>query len=293
MAEGAVVVIGDVMTDVIARPEGPLVPGSDRRAVVTIGPGGSGGNQAAWLAHHGARVRLAARVGAADRDRLAAAARAEGVEPWFAADPDRRTGALVALVGPDGERSFLTDRGANLGLRADDLPEALLGGAALAHVSGYALVEEGPRAAVLGFLARARRRGIAVSVDPSSASFLAEMGPERFLGWVAGADFLFPNSEEAALLTGAAEPEAQLARLAALFGAVALKRGAAGAILARGAERLTVPAPPVDVVDTTGAGDAFLGAFLAAWLRGAEPGACLVAGNAAGAAAAAAFGARP
>lgn len=287
------VVIGDVMTDVIVLPEGPTVPGADRAARIRIGPGGSGGNQAAWLAHHGARVRLAARVGEADRDRLAAAARAEGVEPWFAADPARPTGALVALVGTDGERSFLTDRGANLGLAPEDLPEALLDGAALLHVSGYALVEEGPRAAVRALMAAARARGIAVSVDPASSSFLAGIGPGRFLDWVAGTDFLFPNADEALTLTGAADPEAQLASLAPRFGHVVLKLGARGAIVGKGAWRLAAPAPEVAAIDTTGAGDAFLGAFLARWLEAKALGDCLAAANAAGAAVTTRAGARP
>ncbi|PZQ51627.1 MAG: ribokinase [Rhodovulum sulfidophilum] len=294
MAEaGAVVVIGDVMTDILVRPEGPIVAGSDRRAEIRTIPGGGGGNQAAWLAHHGARVRLAARVAAADRARLAAAARADGVEPWLGADPDRATGVLVALVGADGERSFLTDRGANLGLCAADLPDALLEGARLVHVSGYALMAPGPRAAVLGFLDRARAAGLAVSVDPGSASFLAEMGPAAFLDGIAGADFFFPNAAEAEILTDLGDPEAQLARLAPRFGRVALKRGARGAMLAHGPARWSNPAPRVAAIDTTGAGDAFLGAFLAAWLRGAENSRCLEVAIAAGAAATTALGARP
>jgi sugar/nucleoside kinase (ribokinase family) len=294
MAEsGAVVVIGDVMTDVIVRPEGPVIPGSDRRAEIRVLPGGGGGNQAAWLAHHGAPVRLAARVGARDRDPLAAAARADGIEPWFAADAERPTGVLVALVGPDGERSFLTDRGANTALCDADLPEALLDGARLLHVSGYALVAPGPRAAALGFLARAQARGVAVSIDPGSASFLAEIGPATFLDWVSGADFLFPNDGEAEILTGLGDPEARLARLASRFGQVVLKRGALGAMLAKGTDRWSEAAPRVAAIDTTGAGDAFLGAYLAAWLRGAEPSACLAQANAAGAAITTILGARP
>jgi sugar/nucleoside kinase (ribokinase family) len=61
-----ILVVGDVMTDVIVRPEGPLARGSDRRARIAFRPGGSAANQAAWLASFGATVDFVACVGAAD-----------------------------------------------------------------------------------------------------------------------------------------------------------------------------------------------------------------------------------
>ena len=61
-----ILVIGDVMTDVIVRPEGPLARGSDRRASIAFKPGGSAANQAAWLASFGVEVDFVGRVGAAD-----------------------------------------------------------------------------------------------------------------------------------------------------------------------------------------------------------------------------------
>ena len=157
---GFAVVVGDVMTDVIVKPEGPLARGTDRRARIATLPGGSGANQAAWLGHFGVPVRFAARVGAGDVAASAASLRAFGVEPRLAADNHLPTGTLVTLLDPDGERSFLTDRGANDALGPGDLPESLLDGAALLHVSGYALFGEGPRAAVLALMAAARRRGL-------------------------------------------------------------------------------------------------------------------------------------
>ncbi len=73
-----VLVIGDVMTDIIVRPEGPLAPGSDRRAAIVFEPGGSAANQAAWLAHFGVAVDFVARVGAADLAGRSGAARSGG-----------------------------------------------------------------------------------------------------------------------------------------------------------------------------------------------------------------------
>ena len=131
-----------------------------------------------------------------------------------------------------------------------------------------------PRAAVLALLAEAKRRSIPFSVDPASYSFLQEVGAERFLDWTRGAQLFFPNADEAAVLSGEAEPQGQLAMLARLFHMVALKRGARGAVASEGERRWSAPAPSVEVVDTSGAGDAFLGGFVAAVLarRGAGGG---------------------
>ena len=103
---------------------------------------------------------------------------------------------------------------------------------------------------------------------------------------------LFPNSDEAAVLTGTDDAEAQGERLARLYPLVVIKRGAAGARL--GVEPAVAPrAPAIEVVDTTGAGDAFVAAFLAARLNGEAIEACLRRAVAAGAAATEFLGGRP
>jgi sugar/nucleoside kinase (ribokinase family) len=212
----------------------------------------------------------------------------------LAVDEDFPTGALITLLGPDGERSFLTDRGSNLNLCPNDLPDALLDGIDLLHLSGYSLFEPGPRAAVLDLIARAKQRQIPFSIDPSSYSFLREVGAQAFLRWTAGAAIAFPNMDEAAVLTGAENPDAQLRLLSDAYPLVVLKRGAAGAIAAEATgRRCSEPAPAVDVIDTTGAGDAFLGGFLGAWLRGATLEASLERGVELGSRAVTMLGARP
>jgi sugar/nucleoside kinase (ribokinase family) len=288
-----VLVVGDVMTDIIVRPAGAIAVGADTRAEIRMRPGGSGANQACWLAAEGIATRFAARVGATDRDKQAALLAAAHVEPHLAADEAAPTGTLITLLS-DGDRSFLTDRGANRSLCPVDLPVTLLDGVALLHVSAYALFDAGPRAAVLALLAEAGRRGIAASVDPASYSFLAEAGPENFLEWTRGARFLFPNEDEAAVLTGVADPAVQLDRLTRRYPVVVLKRGAAGAMAGDGeGGRWSAPACPADVIDTSGAGDAFLGGFLGAMLRGEGIEAALTRGVTLGAAAVARVGARP
>ena len=290
-----VLVVGDVMTDIVVRLSGPIAPGADTPAQIDATPGGSGANQAAWLAWSGADVTFAARVGAGDVAAQSKALAAIGVNPVLVGDPERPTGRLIALVDAGGERSFLTDRGANENLCADDLPEALLDGVGLLHVSGNAFFAPSPRAGVLALMEAARRRAIAVSVDPCSTSFLKMVGVANFLQWTSGADLCFPNLAEAETLSGATDPDARLAALLAHYPLLIVKDGARGAHLFTdgGGKKISCAAPVVQVIDTTGAGDALLGGFLAAWLAGKGLEFCLLAAVKAGTLAVQQIGGRP
>ena len=132
-----------------------------------------------------------------------------------------------------------------------------------------------------------------ISVDPASAEFLREVGADNFLAWTRGATILFPNEEEAAVLAGSDDPETQCARLAARYPLVVIKRGAAGAKRLQATQRWRVNAPKTEAIDTTGAGDAFVAAFLAARLSGADIQPALERAAAAGADASASVGGRP
>lgn len=289
-----VLVVGDVMTDVIVVPEGPIVKGSDRRAKVRSRPGGSGANQAVWLGAMGADVVFAARVGADDKTMYENYFRGLGVVPVLAGDRDQPSGVLVTIVDPDGERSFLTDRGANLNLSPSDLPASLLDDIGMVMVSGYSFFAPGPRAAVQGLFAAARARGIAVMVDPASVGFLLEVGAAQFLDWTHGANAIFANEAEAEALTGVTGYQAQMQALGAHFDTVLIKRGRFGAALGgREGIRLDLPAPAVTVLDSTGAGDAFAAGFIAAKLSGADEQAALAKAIAAGAKAVQSIGGQP
>jgi len=291
---GRVLVIGDVMTDVIVVPEGPIVKGSDRRATVRSRPGGSGANQAVWLGAMGAEVLFAARVAAADRSMYENYFRGLDVVPVLAGDKEQPSGVLVTIVDPDGERSFLTDRGANLNLSPEDLPNSLLDEVGMVMVSGYSFFAPGPRAAVQGLFATARSRGIDIAVDPASVGFLLEVGAARFLEWTTGATFIFANESEAEALTGLVGLEAQMRALGEHFETVLIKRGRLGAALGgRDGIRIEAPAPVVSVIDSTGAGDAFAAGFIAATLSGENEANALARGIAAGAKAVQSLGGQP
>ena len=289
-----VLVVGDVMTDVIVVPEGPIVKGSDRRATVRSRPGGSGANQAVWLGAMGANVTFAARVGADDKPMYENYFRGLGVVPVLSGDRELPSGVLVTIVDPDGERSFLTDRGANLNLSSADLDEVLLDDIGMVMVSGYSFFAPSPRAAVQSLFAAAKARGIIVAVDPASVGFLIEVGAAQFLAWTSGANAIFANESEAEALTGVTGYEAQMRTLGDHYDTVLIKRGRHGAAIGgRDGVRVELPAPEVTVVDSTGAGDAFAAGFIAARLAGADEAGALAKAIEAGAKAVQSIGGQP
>jgi sugar/nucleoside kinase (ribokinase family) len=289
-----VLVVGDVINDIVVRVRAGIAAGSDTPAEILVSPGGSGANQAAWLGVLGAPVRFAGRVGAADAERHRAALTACGVDARLAEDAEVPTGTVVVLVGPDGGRSMLTDRGANLRLAVADLPPALLDGVTMLHLSGYALFAAETRAAVRALRDRAEAAGIPMAVDPASASFLREVGAASFLAWTTGAHIVLPNLDEGHALTGHDEADEIVEVLLGHFPIVALTIGADGALVAaRDGTRVRRVAAGGPVLDTTGAGDAFCAGFLAGWVTGAGLPECTDRGVRAAAAAVGRLGARP
>lgn len=286
-------VVGDVVDDIVVRPEGDLQTDTDTPSRIDLRPGGSAANTACWLAAAGVPTVFVGTVHHDDVDRHTAAFAAVGVDARLAGS-DLPTGAIVVLVQGQ-HRSMLTSRGANTATGAARVADALLAGATHLHLTGYTLFDArsaGDDAAWSARLARARDLGLTRSLDPSSRSFLAVHGVERLLRTVAGIEVLLPSADEAALLAEGASDEAA-ARLAHCHPVVAVKLGDQGAVVASGdrVHRRTVP--PAPVVDPTGAGDAFDAGFLAAWLQGADPAAAADAGNALARRAIGIVGARP
>ncbi len=247
-----ILVVGDVIDDIGVRPLGGVTPSSDTRAEIRMTAGGSAANVAAWLGRLGAEVVFVGRAGVDGVDRHVAALRTFGVEAFIAADPHLPTASLVLMLDEAGDRTMYVDRAANSRLRIDDVPPAAWDEVGWLHLTGYTFFDPQTRPLGLALIAEARRRGIGISVDPSTVAFLREVGTETFLGWVAEVDLLFPNADEAGLLELLDDPRA------------VVTLGSLGARV--GGE--VHPAHPTEVVDTTGAGDAFCAGFLAAWSDG-------------------------
>ncbi|WP_432995136.1 carbohydrate kinase family protein [Dactylosporangium sp. CA-233914] len=283
-------VIGDVVTDILTVHEGPLAIGSDTIARVRIAGGGSAANTAAWLAVAGCPVAFAGVAGADEPgDTRVAELRAAGVTTSVRRVPGVATGTVVVLTS-DAERTMFTDRGANRLLGPEDVQRALdLPGLRHLHLSAYVLFDADCAPAGRLALAEARRRGLTTSLDAASAAPLQRLGAGAFLQAAPRPDILFANLDEARVL-GADEP----ADLLAYADAVVVKSGPHGAAWADANGRSWAPGVTVpEVVDPTGAGDAFAAGFLAAWLGGDTVEESLRRGNELGARAVATLGGRP
>lgn len=286
-----VAVVGDVGVDVLTRPMGPIAVGSDTRSEVRLTPGGAGANTAAWLAACGSDALLVGRVGADDLGGLVRAQlERAGITTRLEVDPARPTCCVVVIVDEAGRRTMFPSRGASGALSADDIAGVDLTDVDHLHLSGYVLLDPPSRAAGLAALEAARRVGVTTSVDPQAAALLTD--PGQFLNDIRGVDLLLPNeSELAALARGTGDAAAR--RLLEHVGAVAFTAGERGATWVDAERAVTVPATSTEIVDPTGAGDAFNAGLLTAWLSGASATEALAAGAQAGAAAVSTLGARP
>ena len=269
-----VIVLGDLVVDVVLAPATELVSGTDVPGRVMLRQGGSATTTARWLGRAGALVSLIAAVGRdAEGRALVGIIRRDGVAAHVLRVAGFRTGRIGVFVAPDGERSFVQDRGATLRLAPEHLREAWFRGAELLHLPAYSLLDRplgdaGKRAAEMAHAA-----GALVTVDLSSSGPLLALGPDAAREIVRGArpDLLFASGSEARAL---APTDAGLLDLASN---VVLKRGSGGVtVLFRegsDAEQLEIPTTPVAAADTTGAGDAFDAGFILAWLAARDDGA--------------------
>src|SRR5205814_975160 len=167
---GRIVVVGDVVTDVLASYNDRLAMGTDTGARIELTGGGSAANTAAWLASIGVPVTLVAVVGedGAGADRIEELALG-GVDCAIRRAPEAATGTVMVL-SQAGERTMLSDRGANLLLSNADIDTALIGApdAVHLHLSGYVLLDEASRTAGRYALRAAHERGLTTSVDAGS-----------------------------------------------------------------------------------------------------------------------------
>jgi ribokinase len=220
-------------------------------------PGGKGANQAVAAARLGRRVSIVGRVGADAAGRgLRDGLRAEGVDvEHLREDPDAPSGIALIAVAPDGENTIIVSPGANGRVGPEDVQAAsgLLGEAAVTLLQ-LEIPEDAVRAA-------AHAAGGTLVLNPAPARELDGDVLQRV-------DVLVPNRGELELLAGPGDP-ADAARRLAGPRAVVVTLGADGALVVDGDHVEHVRAHPVEVVDTTGAGDAFCGALADALARGA------------------------
>ena len=284
-------VVGSLNMDLVVRSPRIPQPGETiiGREWHTI-PGGKGANQAVAAARAGGQVSMVGRVGGDTfalplLENLADS----GVDhSHVTRDPEAATGVALITVDDEGENTIVVASGANMRLSPQDVEAA----EEMIAASELLLLQlEIPLETVLCAAQLAQAHGVTVVLNPAPARQL----PAELFSLV---DVLVPNETETALLTGL--PVGNLGELESAAGAlldkgigtVILTLGAQGALLADAKGCDLVPAFKVDPVDTTAAGDAFMGSFGVALAEGKTTTEAVLWGNAAGALAALKLGAQ-
>lgn len=284
-----ILVIGSLNADLVVRaPRFPSPGETIRGEDLAIFPGGKGANQAVAAARQGAQVAMLGRVG---RDSfgpiLLHNLQQNGVDTTYVQTDSSATGAAIIVVDANGQNSIVLSPGANAKVTPADVDAF-----PLREVDTLLLQFEIPLETVLHAARLGRQNGLRVILNPAPA--------RRFpASLLADVDLLVPNESELALLTERAVTDVRSAEAAAKTlltqGArtVIVTLGKEGALLVTEKQTNHFPAFPVQVVDTTAAGDAFIGGLAAALLKGASLEEAVRYGNACGALAAIKFGAQP
>ncbi|MGY5006903.1 carbohydrate kinase family protein [Streptomyces sp. 900105755] len=275
-----VVTMGVHVLDVLVRPVDAIPEGQGATLVedIRMTAAGTAGGTALSLAKLGASVRSAGAVGAdATGDMLVQLLRRAGIDTGFLVRrPDTATSASVLPIRPSGDRPSLHLLGANITYGVDDVPWDALAEADHLHLGGPELIGVDAAARILHF---AKEHGLTTSVDLLAPGVLGSF--EQIAAALPYVDHLLPNDDQVLGFSGEDDLVAGAKKLVgAGAGLVAVTRGGDGALLvtAEGAE--PVPAFEIDVVDTTGCGDAFSAGFVFGIGLGRTPHDAAVLGNA-------------
>ena len=256
------ITLGVHVLDVLARPVTEIPEGQGGALIeqIRITPAGSAGGTALVLAKLGARVTSCGAIGTdAAGDLLLDLLRRDGVDvSGLVRRGEQQTSASVLPIRPDGSRPAFHVVGANATFTPADVAPERLAGAGFVHVGGPEFLGGEPAAALLR---DARAAGAVTSAD------VLAPGDPGLLEWIAPVlpelDYLLPNDEQVLGFTGAGDLEAGCrALLERGVGCVVATRGGDGALVVDADGATAVPALDVDVVDTTGCGDAFSAGFL-------------------------------
>ena len=260
-----------VMIDVMLKVTALPAPGSDTLASEQLVTTGGGFNVMSAAARHGLAALYAGRLGDGPFSDIAREAlRGEDIEVAVEPDPTRDIGFCLVLVDDDGERTFVTSKGAELGLRPEHLESIRPQSGDFVYLSGYNLVYEETRATVTMWIEHLAS-DVVVAFDPGAR--VADIDGGALDDVLGRADWLLCNTEESFTLSRQRSIERALDALALITGrrGIVVHDGAAGCLVAtRGGSPTRVDGFATTVVDTNGAGDVHNGVFLAELARGTE-----------------------
>ena len=258
-----ILVVGSLNTDLVVRAPRFPAPGETIRGEdLQVIPGGKGANQAVAAARHGIRVSMLGRVGKDNfGDFLLDNLKSNKVDSQLVQRDDASTGTAIIVVDENGQNSIILSAGANGKVSDEEVNTA-----SFSDYNLLLLQLEIPTPAVLSAARRAHENGLRVILNPAPAREL----PNELISL---ADYLIPNETEVSLLTGLSVNDMNSAEQAAraLLGVgaknVIVTLGSKGALIVTDTQVTHVDSFKVNVVDTTAAGDAFIGGFATALLQ--------------------------
>lgn len=266
---------GSVLVDIRMTVDRLPDRGGDQIARRTEVQSGGGFNVLVAAVRNGLPAALAGRHGSGPfGQRVRRDLDANGIPVLLPPATDGDTGFAITLIEPDGERTFVTSPGAESALTAESLATVPVNDDDALYLSGYDLCYPGTGPALAGWIATLPAQVLLV-LDPGPV--VAEIPPDLVNAVLDRADILTLNLREAGLLTGSRDPGAAARMLAGRTRngtLVVLRRGAAGSTVATAGSAdgpVTVPAPSVAAVDTTGAGDSHTGILVAGLAQGLAP----------------------
>jgi sugar/nucleoside kinase (ribokinase family) len=278
-----IVVVGELNVDIIVvgTSELPILGRELIASDITVCPGSSSANCASGLARIGNDVLFIGKVGDDDFGRLMIRSlKTRGVDTSAViVDPSIRTGITISVAVGD-DRAMVTYLGSIESLRFDEVNPSLFDGRTHLHLSSYFL-QRGLSPDYPKLFALAKERGLTTSLDLGWDSFNTWNG--KLWDVLPYIDLFIPNETEIAMITDEKDVERALKKVASKARLAVVKLGPHGAMALANGRIVRRPPFKVNVVDTTGAGDAFNAGFIHAYLQGLSIEDALDLGNACGA----------
>ncbi|MDH4340489.1 MAG: sugar kinase [Thermoleophilia bacterium] len=275
MPEASVLCVGILVADLVVPPLARLPAAGELIATedFLVQPGGCAANTAIALRTLGLAAAVVGRVGddlfgdLVERD-----LRARGIDTsGVARTAGHGTSKTVILPVVDEDRRFIHTFGANAALTAADIPPVSLEAADVTYVGGYLVLPALHQSDLAARFRFAREQGTRIVLDVVVPSGLGDLSVDAVSELLPLADYFLPNEDEARALTGEAEPLRQAERLLeAGARTVVIKRGERGVLVHSGDEVFELAAPRVDVLEPSGAGDAFAAGLILGMLEGWE-----------------------
>ena len=264
-------VLGDFAWDVLIRTNTELLRGGDTFGEVVLTPGGSAANVAVWASRCGMITRFVGKIG---RDRFGQLAQEdllrEKVVAHLVETEAHSTGSVAVFVDHTGQRSMVSGHGADFYLLSSELPVEAISSARHLHLTAWSFFTDPPRSAARAAAKIARSHGATISFDTGSFQMIQEMGVKNFLSYSTDLNFdiVLPNKEEGQVLTSCTEPLDIAKALKEIFPSalIVLKLDAEGSLIYDNGQATHIPPATNNLVDATGAGDSYAGAFLAHYL---------------------------